>query len=161
MSEIITIGISDMKIGTAPDTLVTFALGSCIGICLYEPVLKIGALGHIMLPNSPDLKNEKSVNKYADTCIPHMLERLQFLQCQKARLTAKIVGGAKMFEMSGDTSFGNIGQRNIEAVKKVLQEYKIPIYAEDTGLNYGRTVYFHLDTGAVEVKSFNRETKIL
>ncbi|WMJ24226.1 chemotaxis protein CheD [Paludicola sp. MB14-C6] len=161
MSEIITIGISDMNITTAPNTLVTFALGSCIGICLYEPILKIGALGHIMLPNCPDIKNEKNVNKYADTCIPHMLEKLQGYQCQKTRLKAKIVGGAKMFEVSGDSSFGNIGARNIEAVKKVLQENRIQLYAEDTGLNFGRTVYFHVDTGAVEVKSFNRETKIL
>lgn len=161
MSDIITVGISDMNITTDPNTLVTFALGSCVGICLYEPVIKIGALGHIMLPNSNDIRGELNVNKFADTCIKHMIEKLQFLQCQKARLTAKIVGGAKMFNVSDDSAFGSIGSRNVEAVKRTLQEYKIPLYAEDVGENFGRTVYFHVSNGAVEVKSFNRETKIL
>jgi len=66
-----------------------------------------------------------------------------------------------MFEVSGDSAFGNIGARNIEAVKKTLQEHRVTLFAEDTGLNFGRTVYFRTDTGAVEVKSFNRELKIL
>lgn len=161
MSEFITVGISDMNIARGDQGLVTYALGSCVGICMYEPVLKIAALGHIMLPYSPNPQIETAVDKYADTCIKHMLTRLQALQCQKARLTVKIAGGAKMFAVSGDSSFGNIGERNVEAVKKVLQEYGLTLYAEDTGLNFGRTVYFYAPTGKVEVKSFNREIKVL
>lgn len=161
MSEVIKVGISDMQITKGDNTLVTFALGSCIGICLYDPILKIAALGHIMLPYSPNPQMEKSPDKYADTCIKRMLEELAKMSCSKVRLKAKIAGGAKMFEVSGDSSFGNIGARNIEAVKKVLSQYGVRLYAEDTGLNFGRTVYFHAATGAVEVKSFNRETKIL
>ncbi|MEG2813704.1 MAG: chemotaxis protein CheD [Oscillospiraceae bacterium] len=161
MSETITIGISDMNITNAGNTLVTYALGSCIGICLYEPILKIGALGHIMLPYSPEPESEITINKYADTCIRNMLQKLQNKGCMANRLKAKIVGGAKMFEVSGDSSFGNIGARNIDAVKKTLQFYHVPIVAEETGLNYGRTVYFHIDTGNVEVKSFNHPLKVL
>ncbi len=161
MSEVITVGISDMKLTKGENTLVTFALGSCIGICLYEPILKIGALGHIMLPYSPNPENEKTPDKYADTCIKRTLEVLSQHNCLKTRLRAKIVGGAKMFDVKGDSAFGNIGARNIEAVKKVLGENRIPILAEDTGLNFGRTVYFRVQNGAVEVKSFNRELKIL
>lgn len=161
MSAMITVGISDMKITKGDETLVTFALGSCIGICLYEPILKIGALGHIMLPYSPNPANEKTPDKYADTCIKRMIQTLSQHNCPSNRLRAKIAGGAKMFEVKGDSAFGNIGARNIEAVKKVLGEYRVPILAEDTGLNFGRTVYFHVNNGSVEVKSFNRELKVL
>lgn len=164
MSGLITVGISDMNITnstSSSNTLVTYALGSCIGICLFDPILKIGALGHIMLPYSPNPQTEANINKYADTCIKGMLSKLTYMHCNIPKLTAKIAGGAKMFEVSGDSAFGNIGARNIEAVKNMLREYKVPLHAEDTGLNFGRTVYFHTDTGAVEVKSFNRPLKVL
>lgn len=155
MSSQITVGISDMNIAKGDNNLVTFALGSCVGICLFEKTRKIGALGHIMLPESQNPQNEIAVNKFADTCIPNMITRLKHLGCSPANLTAKIAGGAKMFEVSGDTSFGNIGDRNVVAVKRVLRECGIRIIAEDTGLNYGRTVYFNTETGLMTVKSFN------
>lgn len=157
----ITVGISDMNVARGDDVLVTFALGSCIGICIYDTMSKTAALGHIMLPFSPNAKGEATPYKYADTCIPIMLNKLAQMNCPKATLTAKIAGGAKMFEISGDSTFGNIGQRNTDAVKQVLRENGVRIIAEDTGLNFGRTVYFHAADGKVEVKSFNRELKIL
>ena len=76
-----------------------------------------------------------------------------------ASITAKIAGGAQMFQTKC-TSF-NIGQRNVEAVKKVLAAYRIRILAEDTGLNYGRTVFFHVETGVMQVKSVTQGIKNL
>lgn len=159
MGSQITVGISDMNIARGDNTLVTFALGSCIGICLFEPNKKMGALGHIMLPNSPNPKDEISINKYADTCIPNMLTRLQRLGCASTNLVAKIAGGAKMFEVSGDTNFGNIGDRNARAVREILRANNIRILVEDTGSNYGRTVYFNTSTGEMLVKSFKNGIK--
>lgn len=159
MSSQITVGISDMNIARGDNNLVTFALGSCVGICLFDATRKMGALGHIMLPTSPDPKNEVTVNKYADTCIPNMLQRLQRLGCNPALLVAKIAGGAKMFEVSGDSSFGNIGERNVQAVRAILRSHNIRILADDTGLNYGRTVYFNTLSGIMTVKSFNHGVK--
>lgn len=150
-----------MNIARGDNVLVTFALGSCIGICLFEPTKKMGALGHIMLPNSPDPRNEATVNKYADTCIPNMIKRLQRLGCNPANLIAKIAGGAKMFEVSGDSSFGNIGARNTVAVKESLRAHGIRLYAEDCGANYGRTVYFNTMSGQVLIKSFNHGNRTL
>ena len=161
MNTMLTVGISDMKIAQGENTIVTYALGSCIGICLYEPIYKIGALGHIMLPLSPNPQAEKSINKYSDTCIKNMLEQLQQKGCMKSRLIAKIAGGAKMFTVTGDSTFGNIGDRNAEAVRKVLSAYGIQIRAHDIGENYGRTVYFNTNNGEVQVKSFNKPIKIL
>ena len=79
----------------------------------------------------------------------------------KYRLVAKIAGGAKMFEVSGLSGIGNVGDRNAEAAKKTLKELGVKLIAEDTGLNYGRTVELHCDTGEFYVKSVGKEIKII
>ena len=155
MSDMVTIGISDMKIVKSTDALVTYALGSCVGICLYDSVLKIGGLGHIMLPTFPQNNPKENKFRFADTCIPAMIEQMEKMGCNRRRIMAKIAGGAKMFDVAGDSTFGSIGARNIIAVKNSLQNLRIQIYAEDTGLNYGRTVYFYTEDGKMVVKSFS------
>ena len=160
MSNVITVGISDMKVVNAPDVLVTYALGSCVGICLYDPVSQIAGLAHVLLPNfKGDLADNRL--KYADSSIPIMLNEMVARGCNKHRIVAKIMGGASMFKVSGDSSIGNIGNRNVDSTKNVLKNLAIPIAAEDTGSDYGRTVWFHSVNGAVEVKSFNNQNKNL
>jgi chemotaxis protein CheD len=159
MSNMVTIGISDMKIVKSTDALVTYALGSCVGICLYDSIMKIGGLGHIMLPVYPENNPKENKYRFADTCIPEMVNDMVRLGCNPKRIMAKIAGGAKMFDVAGDSAFGSIGARNVIAVKSCLQSFKIPIYAEDTGLNYGRTVYFYTEDGTMVVKSFSYGTK--
>ncbi len=154
MSNIITIGISDMKVGKGGESFVTYALGSCVGICLYDPVSRVGGLGHIMLPKYPAENPKENKYRFADTCISEMIREMERLGGYRSKMVAKIAGGAKMFEVSGDSSFGNIGRRNVMAVKAMLAWFKIPIRAEDTGLNYGRTVYFYTENGSMIVKSF-------
>ncbi|XOQ43518.1 MAG: putative chemoreceptor glutamine deamidase CheD [Clostridium sp.] len=160
MSELITVGISDVKITESPSALVTYALGSCVGICLYDAALKIGGLAHIMLPYHPQSGNAKDqINRYADSCLPVMVRNMEAKGCRRTRIQAKIAGGAKMFEVADDSAFGNIGQRNVKAVKETLASLNIQIVAEDTGLNYGRTVYFYTETGIMVVKSFSKGEK--
>jgi chemotaxis protein CheD len=159
MSKVVTIGISDMKIVTQEDSLVTYALGSCVGICLYDSALKIAGLGHVMLPNYPQNNPNENKYRFADSCVPEMIRQMEQMGCNRRRITAKIAGGAKMFEVAGDSSFGNIGQRNVIAVKQSLDKLLIKIYAEDTGLNYGRTVYFYAEDGKMVVKSFAKGIK--
>lgn len=159
MSNMVTIGISDMRIVNGGDSLVTYALGSCVGICLYDPLVKVGGLGHIMLPNFPQNNPSENRHRFADTCIPDMLEQMMKMGALRQRIVAKIAGGAKMFEVSGDSTFGNIGARNVIAVKGALLRFHIPIQAEDTGLNYGRTVYFYTENGSMLVKSYANGVK--
>lgn len=161
MNNVITVGISDMKITGDPGVLVTYALGSCVGICLYDSFLKIAGLAHIMLPSDNQKNAGDNKYKYADICIPLMFDEMIKKGCNKGRIVAKIIGGASMFQVSGDSEISNIGNRNVESTKKVLKSLKIPIIAEDTGLNYGRTVWFYSSTGAVEVKSYAHQTKSL
>jgi chemotaxis protein CheD len=149
MANLIIIGISDFKIGRAPDILVTYALGSCVGTCLYDSALHLAGLSHILLPESSICKEDHNIMKYADTAIAELVRELEAAGASRRRLTAKIAGGAKMFATTGTS----MGERNIAAVKSELQRLCIPIIGEDTGSNYGRTVEFHTDDGSVLIKS--------
>ena len=159
MNSLITIGIAEMQVSQPPSAFVTYALGSCVGICLYDSVCKVGALGHILLPNFPTGNPNEKLHRYADTCIPDMVKAMERMGCLRSRITAKIAGGAKMFNVADDSGFGNIGARNVEAVKAALQKLQVRIIAQDTGLNYGRTVYFYTESGEMVVKSCTMGTK--
>ena len=140
-------------------TLITYALGSCIGICLYDPVLKLGALLHIMLPLNMEA-GRKNPLKYADTGMVEMLRQLESRGANRARLVAKIAGGAKMFEVSGG-ALGNIGQRNIESVRIQLKKHGIRLQNEDVGGTVARTMLMDVATGTVSVRSYGRPEMIL
>lgn len=161
MNEMITINISDMRLARSPAVFVTFALGSCVGVCLYDPVKKVGGLGHVMLPYHPKENQSEQIYRYADSCIAAMVDDMERMGCLRGRIVAKVTGGAKMFNIADDSSFGNIGARNLEAVRRTLAALNIRIVSEDTGLNYGRTVYFYTETGTVTVKSFAKGVKEL
>ena len=161
MGELIKVGMADLKVGRAPDTLTTLGLGSCIGLTLYDPVSKIGGLVHYMLPDSTKLKNNTNIAKFGDTGIRELLRQVVALGANQRRLVSKIAGGACMFEMSGLSSVGNVGARNAEAAKEILKELKIPLVAEDTGLNYGRTVELKCETGEYVIKAVGKQIKVI
>ena len=161
MSEVIKVGMADLNICRDPDILTTLGLGSCIGIALYDPSTKIGGLAHIMLPDSTKMRNNSNIAKFADTGIEELLSRVLKAGAVKSRLVAKIAGGAKMFEVSGLSDIGNVGQRNAEASRAKLKQLGIRLISEDTGLNYGRTVELHCDNGDYYIKSVGKPLKII
>lgn len=154
-----TIGIADMQFLKGDGTLITYALGSCIGICLYDPVLKIGGLLHIMLPLNMET-GRKNPLKYADTGMVEMLRQMESRGASRARLVAKIAGGAKMFEVSGG-ALGNIGQRNIDSVRIQLKKHGIRLAKEDVGGSVARTMSMDVGTGTVSVRSYGRPELIM
>lgn len=155
MPNVINIGISDLNVASPPDVLATYALGSCIGICLLDKSRNIGGLAHIMLPDSKEAtKSSDNLRRYADTGIAELVDMMKKRGASTANMTAKIAGGAQMFETKLQTF--NIGERNIAAVKKALAALRIRIIAEDVGLNYGRTVFFDVATGVMQVKSITK-----
>ncbi len=153
MNAIIRVEIADFKVAKNPVVLETISLGSCVGVALYDAVSKIGGLAHIMLPDSSLSKIQTSPKKFADTCIRMMIDEMKKFGADKNRLKAKITGGACMFESAMPDPSMTIGKRNVDAAKKVLLEENIPIIAEDTGKNYGRSLRFYTDTGKLIVKS--------
>lgn len=159
MPELIKVGMADYKVGRAPDTLISYGLGSCIGISLYDPQTKIGGLLHIMLPDSNQSRANENRAKFADTGIPDMLNELIRMGAAKSRLVAKLAGGSQMFAFANASDIMRVGLRNASASKEILKKLSIPIVGEDTGGNYGRTVQIDLSTGIYKVKTIDKGDK--
>ena len=155
MSEKITVGIADMKIAKGSGILITYALGSCIGLCFHDPMTHIGALLHVMLPLNLET-GRKNPMKYADTGIRETLRQMEAMGASRKRITVKIAGGAKMFEVKGG-NLGNIGQRNIESVHTILRQEGIRLLAEDVGGNVARTLLFDVVSGQGCIRSYGRQ----
>lgn len=159
MSKKIIIGISDLNIAAAPDVLISYALGSCVGICLFDRTARIGGLAHIMLPSSLAFRNQSNIMKFADTAGVELVKQMEKIGARRIRMVAKIAGGAQMFANQGISDTAQIGRRNVDATKEVLEALRIPIIAEDTGLDYGRTIEFFPETGLLRVKSITKGIK--
>ena len=159
MADLIKVGMADYKVGRSPSTLISYGLGSCIGVSLYDPQRKIGGLLHIMLPDSTQARSSDNPAKFADTGIPLMINDVIALGASRSRLVAKIAGGAQMFAFSNATDIMRVGTRNAETCKQILKRNGIRVIAEDTGGNYGRTVSIDLNTGSYKVKTIDRGEK--
>ena len=155
----VKIGIGDMKVLRHEGILITYALGSCIGITLYDPVIKLGGLLHIMLPKATAETAKTTPFKFADSGIDEMLRKMSIFGGIKSRYICKIAGGAQMFQMTGPT--GNIGARNIESVKAALRKEHINIVGEDTGKNIARTMLLDVATGEVRIRTMGSKEKML
>ncbi|MFJ7824930.1 chemotaxis protein CheD [Psychrobacillus sp. NPDC096623] len=155
--QIVKVGIADMNIAKAPDKIRTSGLGSCVGVVLYDERSTTVGMVHVMLPDS-SLGRTNNINlaKFADTGITAMVEQLKLEGIQPYKLKAKIAGGAQMFQFTSSKDTMRIGPRNIEAVKEYLDKYSIPIVAEDTGGNSGRTIEFDPTTKLLNIRTVNQ-----
>jgi len=143
----VMIGIGEYRVGSFP--MMTIGLGSCIGLTMYDPTHKVGAMVHIMLPESANRTDRPG--KYADTAVPLLVNELVAVGCKNRSIIAKMTGGACMFEYFGTNL--NIGLRNAEKVRQMLKEYHIHLAAEDVGGKFGRSVTFLPDRdGSVSVR---------
>jgi chemotaxis protein CheD len=161
MAELIKVGMADYKIGNNPASIISYGLGSCVGIALFDPVTKVGGLAHIMLPDSTQARSAENPAKFADTAIPKMLDDMLHAGAVRTRITAKIAGGAQMFKFANATDIMRVGERNAESVKSVLKKLGLQLLAEDTGGNYGRTVELKLESGLYRIKTIDKGEKEL
>ena len=161
MADLVKVGMADYKIGRNPASIISYGLGSCVGIALFDPVTKIGGLAHIMLPDSTQARSTENLAKFADTAIPKMLEDMIRAGAVRSRVTAKIAGGAQMFTFANATDIMRVGERNTVSVKIVLKKIGLHLLAEDTGGNYGRTVELKLETGVYRIKTIDKGEKEL
>ena len=152
--QLINVGVAQISIANNPAVLRTI-LGSCIGICIYDKVKKTGGLAHILLPTGTGGKEKPE--KYADTAIPLLLEKLYKEGCKRENMSAKITGGASMFKFNSSVTLAQIGERNIEMTIKKLEEGHIPIMVADVGGNSGRVIDFYLEDGRLKVRAGGKE----
>ncbi|MCX7653334.1 MAG: chemoreceptor glutamine deamidase/glutamate methylesterase CheD [Fervidobacterium sp.] len=146
MKKKVIIGIGEWAVERNPAILVTLGLGSCVGVCVRDPVAKVGAMVHVMLPDSGG-KPSNTPGKFADTGVDIIVDELLKLGAQRNRLEAKIAGGASMFQSAMD-----IGVRNTEAVKRALQRNGVKLVAEDTGGNKARSIEYDLESGKLLIR---------
>lgn len=133
------------------DVLITYSLGSCIAVIVYDPKIKVGGMLHFMLPDS-SIDSEKAAAKpamFADTGIPLLFKTCYGLGAEKKRMLVKIAGGGNII----NNNFFKIGQKNINAARKIFWRNKVLIDNEDVGDNYNRTVELHMSTGKVIVRN--------
>ncbi len=161
MENIIKVGMADWKVSAHPGALTTLGLGSCVGICLYDTRRKIIGMAHIMLPSSDLVRANMNRAKFADTGIPDMLDAMIGLGSDVRSLSAKIAGGAQMFAYTTTNDIIRVGARNAEATREILGHYRIPILADDTGGNFGRTIEFFSEDGRLLVKTIGHGVRTL
>ena len=154
MSQIV-VGIAEMKIGTKRDELITYALGSCVGICMYDDKLRIGGLLHAMLPNAYENEGYGDMNfeRYVNTGIPSLLRKVCAHGANVSNLKVKIVGGAYMFGFDFTNKDMDIGTQNVIQSKRILAELGIPVVAQMTGGTVGRTIKFCLESAQIQVNA--------
>jgi chemotaxis protein CheD len=157
---LLVIGISDYQVSTKPeDVMITYSLGSCIGLTAYDPIAKIGGMIHYMLPLS-QIAPEKAMAKpamFADTGVPALLRDLFSLGAQKSRIIVKAAGGSQLMDQN---KIFNIGERNFLILRKILWKNNILLKANDVGGVISRTLRFEIDTGRLLVKSSRGEAEL-
>jgi chemotaxis protein CheD len=158
----VRVKVADYAVRRGSDVIATIGLGSCVAIALYDRDTQTGALAHILLPSMSMSRETSNPAKFPETIVPIMLAEMRALGVSgNARISAKIAGGASMFGQLVNGTGINVGERNIVATREALAAAGIPIVAEDTGLDYGRSVYFHLTDGRVEVRSLKKGDRVL
>lgn len=157
----VIVGVSDMKVSQNPEeVLVTYSLGSCIGVVIYDPVARVGGLLHYMLPESSldKSKAEKNPFMFADSGIPVLFKSSYALGAVKQRMRVTVVGGAQILDQKG---FFNIGKRNHMALRKLFFKNNVIVDYEDVGGNVNRTIRLEIKTGDIYLKTSGRgEEKI-
>lgn len=159
-----SVDIAMMKVVRAPDQLYCLGLGSCVGVAVYDPVVGVGGLLHVLLPSMGEFATAGSVRtKFADTGITDLVDAVVRSGGMKFRLKAKMAGGAAMFAVKGAplSDAIAIGRRNVQSCGDTLRKLGIELVAHDTGGSKGRTVIFDVGTGALVIRMMDRREKVI
>lgn len=149
----VVVGISEIKLASRPEILITYGLGSCVAVVLNQRETGLSAMAHVMLPTAVRSETELSPGKYADTAVNEMLDRMEASGTGASGLVAKMAGGADMFAGKLTGGGRRVGTRNILAVRKALDTVGIRLVSQDVGGVIGRTVEFHTQSGTLVVRT--------
>ncbi|MBI2267058.1 MAG: chemotaxis protein CheD [Armatimonadetes bacterium] len=159
----IVVSLGEIKTsGNRDDVLVGVALGSCVGVVMYDPAVSVGGMAHVMLPDSAFSVSSSEPGKTADTAIPALIEALKSLGAQHERIRAVIAGGASLLPiaLAGKQQQG-IGAKNTEAVQAQLLKRCIPVIAKDVGGAKGRTMKLYMENGLITTKKAENQEENL
>jgi chemotaxis protein CheD len=145
--------VADWAVERGDGVIVTLGLGSCVAIMLYDAEAAVGGMAHVLLPSRSLARDATHPAKFPETAVPLLVEHLTALGGVRARLVAKLAGGASMFAQLLSPGSMQMGERNVVAVREVLRRHSIPIVAEAVGGERGRSVRFHVKSGRVEIRA--------
>jgi chemotaxis protein CheD len=152
VEQVVTVGLGELAISDQPnDVLVAFGLGSCVGVAAYDPVRKICALLHAMLPTHRN--GDPNRCKFVDSGVQQMLAELVSVGAKKDRLIWRYAGGAQMLTAPGLSDRFNIGAQNVAMTDEMTKKLGLRVLAQDTGGYQGRTVRVFVATGITTVRS--------
>ncbi len=160
MEEIIKVGMAELKTAKAPDKIAALGLGSCVAICAYDALCKVGGIAHVMLPLSSMAVGDNNRAKFGDTALPFLLEELEKIGAHRNRLDIKLVGGAEMFLHEIKNERLKIGERNLLVIEDSCQKLGLKISGRCVGGNSGKSVTMDLGNGEVQVKTINGSVSI-
>jgi chemotaxis protein CheD len=156
----VVVDIADLAVSADPaSTIITYSLGSCIGVTIWDPVAHVGGMLHYMLPES-QLSPEKARSSpamFCDTGVPKLFRAAYELGAVKTRLIVRVAGGSQLLDDNGTF---NIGKRNYLALRKIFWKNGIMIKAENVGGSISRTLKLDVASGLVTIKSRNQETPL-
>jgi chemotaxis protein CheD len=153
------VGLGEMKTTTdTDDTLTCLGLGSCVAVCLHDPKAGVAGMAHVVLPDSQGRDATTTPGKFADTAIPALVAEMEAKGAVRARMSARIAGGAQMAATRDANSIFEIGKQNAEAVTRALSQARIPVRGSELGGHVGRTVRLNLPEGKVVVTFKGNET---
>lgn len=155
------IAIGELYAATAPTRLVSLALGSCVAIVLHDSRVAVGGMAHVLLPTPGSGTAELRPGRVVTTAVPALVEAVTALGADPDNLTAKLVGGARMFANLAVPGTLPMGQRNLTAARAELRQLGIPIIAEACGGDYGRNVDYDIAAGTVKVTSFAHDDELI
>ncbi len=149
--------IGSLEVSADPDdVLVAYGLGSCVTVCLYDRVARIGGMLHALLPEAANSKRISHPARFVDRGMDALLAALKAKGAKHTRLTVQLCGGASLLPWPEFDGLRNIGERNIQAAQKAILKAGLRIHAQDTGGALGRTVRLYIATGQVTVRTLER-----
>jgi chemotaxis protein CheD len=155
VSDEIRVKVADWAVARGDAVVATLGLGSCVAIMLHARDARVGGLAHVLLPDESFSRERANAAKFATTAVPKLVAEMQ-ARGARGPLVAKIAGGASMFGALLPAGGVNMGERNAEAARRALAAAGIPLVADDTGGDFGRSVYFNVADGRVRVRALRR-----
>ena len=149
----VVVKVADLQVVTGEGELVTLGLGSCVAICLHDPVAKVAGMAHVLLPNKHLSRTTDNPAKFPQSAVPLLIQKMKALGADPARFTARLVGGAAMFGNLTPSGAVQMGERNVVASRQVVTEEGIAITAEATGGTMGRSVRMQAHDGGLFIRT--------
>lgn len=161
MSAITYVGIAEYRVARGEDILACSALGSCVGVCLWDCETRLAGLAHVLLPSTKEANDKSNPVKFADLGTEKLVAVMEAQGAVRRRIRAKLVGGACLYRYEHACAASEIGTRNIEAVRLTLKRLGIHILAEHVGGDFGRSMRLSPETFEVRVHVLSRGTFII